>query len=206
MQYFLFQIVFFSHTLLSSDPTLEINMGNRVSHHNGQTLHTLCMLYEDTGGLTLSILVIKNFIKIRNQGASASNLTCTYRYYRIPLLLRFLIILFAWCQVDVSVSVKTNLTDSSSLAKHVVFKTVLKRNILGKIFEANTRFYIITYVLLIYTTLCIWTCNLLLLSGDIHPNPGPASTASTWSFSSSQETVLSFSLTDLNLTNLANHL
>ena len=164
------------------------------------------MLCADTGGLTLFIHVIKNFIKIRNQGSSASNLTCTHRYYRIPLLLQFLIISFAWCKADVSFSVKTNLTDSSSLAKHVVFKTLLKRNILGKIFEANTRFCIIIYVLLIYTTLCIWTCNLLLLSGDIHPNPGPASTASTLSFSSSQETVLSFSPTDLNLTNLANHL
>ena len=68
---------------------------------------------------------------------------------------------FVWCKVDVSFSVKTNLTDSSSLAKHVVFKTLSKRNILGKIFEANTRFCIFIYVLLIYTTLCIWTCNLL---------------------------------------------
>ena len=101
------------------------------------------MLCEDTGGLTLFIHVIKNFIKIRNQGSSASNLTCTYRYYRIPLLLQFLIFFFAWCKVDVSFSVKTNLTDSSLLAKHVVFKTLLKRNILGKIFEANNRFCII---------------------------------------------------------------
>ena len=114
------------------------------------------MLCEDIGCLTLFIHVIKNFIKIRNQGASASNLTCTYRYYRIPLLLQFLIICFAWCKVDVSFSVKTSLTDSSSLAKHVVFKTLLKRNILDKIFEANTRFCIIIYVLLIYTTLCIF--------------------------------------------------
>ena len=156
------------------------------------------MLCEDAGGLTLFIHVIKNFIKIRNQGASASNLTCTYRYI-------YFFFFFALCKVDVSFSVKTNLTDSSSLAKHVVFKTLLKRNILGKIFKANTRFCIIIYVLLIYTILCIWACN-LLLSGDIHPNPGPASTASTLSFSSSQETVSSFSPTDLNLTNLANHL
>ena len=118
----------------------------------------------------------------------------------------FSFLFFAWCNADVSFSVKTNLTDSSSLAKHAVFKTLSKRNILGKIFEVNTRFCIIIYVLLMYTTLCIWTCNLLLLSGDIHPNPGAASTASTFSFSSSQETVLSFSPTDLNLTNLANHL
>lgn len=135
-------------------------------------------------------------------GVNASNARCIYRQERIPILFTFLIIIIAWCNLDFSYSIKTSLFASGSLENNIDFQTSMRRCIPNRSYKANNRFSIILLIVFTYITLCLWTCNMLLLSGDIHPNPGPASSIG----SSSRDSVTNSSSEALNFSYLSNHL
>ena len=92
--------------------------------------------------------------------------------------------------------------DNCCMANRVVIRNLLKRKVLGSNYAANCKLTASLVTALICITIFSWILTILLLSGDIHPNPGPASLSSLTS--GSESTAASF--LPMNFTNLSNHL
>lgn len=88
------------------------------------------------------------------------------------------------------------------MANRVVIRNLLKRKVLGSNYAANCKLTASLVTALICITIFSWILTILLLSGDIHPNPGPASLSSLTSGSESSAA----SFLPMNFTNLSNHL
>ena len=81
-------------------------------------------------------------------------------------------------------------------------RNLLKRKVLGSNYAANCKLTASLVTTLICITIFSWILTILMLSGDIHPNPGPASLSSLTSGSESSAA----SFLPMNFTNLSNHL
>ena len=92
--------------------------------------------------------------------------------------------------------------DNCCMANRVVIRNLLKRKVLGSNYTANCKLTASLVTALICITIFSWILTILLLSGDIHPNLGPASLSSLTSGSESSAA----SFLPINFTSLSNHL
>ena len=101
-------------------------------------------------------------------------------------------------------SITMTIQKDNLAAEKVSRHFLVKRLVLGKTYEKNIIFSYYIAVFLFTMVLVTWLTALLVISGNVHPNPGPyspSSTATYSSFNSSHESGL-ISKTD----NLAHHL
>ena len=78
------------------------------------------------------------------------------------------------------------------------FSHCRKKILLGKSTIANARFVSVIVTCFLVTEFAFWLIIILLCSGDVHPNPGPSSTLSSDSLSSSSSNMSATIFSSLN--------
>ena len=114
-----------------------------------------------------------------------------------------LLTFFVLSKISYTFIVLTEVRCNKDLAHQVSVRGLTKRSIAGKHHTTNVKFTLQIVEILALTTIISWLYVLLVVSGDVHPNPGPL-TSSSSSNSSLDTTNMSFSL--LNSLNLSSHL
>ena len=141
-------------------------------------------------------------MKSKTKGSIAVSCTGIFRFTSVPTVVYFLILSHVWCKADFTFSILSSVRDNCCMANSVVIRNLLKRKVLGSNYAANCKLTASLVTTLICITIFSWILTILMLSGDIHPNPGPASLSSLTSGSESSAA----SFLPMNFTNLSNHL
>lgn len=116
-------------------------------------------------------------------------------------MIYILILSYVWCKADFTFSILSFVIANCCMADKAVFRNLLKRKVLGNNYAANCKLTASLVRALICIAILSWILIILLLSGDIHPNPGPASLSSVTSGGDSSAT----SFLPMNFTNLSDH-
>lgn len=125
------------------------------------------------------------------------------RMFRFNLFIHFLAFM-SLCQNDShSFSVLISVQQTEHLFSNIIVRNYRKVLLQGKSGKANTNFTFWMILSLSYIVSATWLVFLLLLAGDVHPNPGPSRSSSV-SSDSSMPTSMSNSL--FNSLNLSHNL
>ena len=162
-------------------------------------LYRLCMRNGDYCFLVSNNV---NFMKKQIKVSVAEAHTFAHHNISIPLLLQLFILLYVWCKADMSYSILSSVKDNACHADKVIFRSMFKHALPGKLYEENCRFSSYGFQMLFTIVIISWIGEMLLLAGDIHPNPGPSTVSSV-----SSVTHLSSALSAaFNFSNLSSHL
>ena len=162
-------------------------------------LYRLCMCNGDYCFLVSNNV---NFMKKQIKVSVAEAHTFAHHNISIPLLLQLFILLYVWCKADMSYSILSSVKDNACHADKIIFRSMFKHALPGKLYEENCRFSCYGFQLLFTIVITSWIGVMLLLAGDIHPNPGPSTVSSV----SSVTHLSSSSSAAFNFSNLSNHL
>ena len=122
----------------------------------------------------------------------------TYRCRYIFKLLLYLLAIF---------SLQQRFVYTYSLLKSVPHSTLLANNFCGNYKKAtpgarsnkNSKFSLMLVYCLSFWIIALWLYNLLLCSGDVHPNPGPLPTTPSSNLSSSSSDISNTTFNSLSL-------
>ena len=87
-------------------------------------------------------------------------------------------------------SIYKTIIDDSCRIQNLYFRHLSKKLLVSNKHRLNVQFTYSIFLAVSITVLVTWFCVLLLVSGDIHPNPGPLSSLSIVMIALHQETVL----------------
>ena len=134
------------------------------------TLHYLFIRHDS--GVSLSHISTMHLVKPRKPILTA--VMPNFRlHFKFPLFVSLLFLLVIITNSQKACSVKYNILASCNSALMIQFPQ--RRMIMGNKFRSNMLFSYIVCVCLFVITLVTWSHFLLLAAGDVHPNPGPAS-------------------------------
>ena len=77
-----------------------------------------------------------------------------------------------------SYSILSSVKDNVCHADKVIFRSMFKHALPGKLYEENCRSSFYGFQMLFTIVITSWIGVMLLLAGDIHPNPGPSTVSS----------------------------
>ena len=127
----------------------------------------------------------------------------TYRCMnKFSILLHFLMLFSITTQTISSHSFILHLKQNECAANNIISHNYCKKLSIGKNHEANAKFMSYVYICSFTVMLIAWLSVLLLSAGDIHQNPGPSSSATSFTTSS----LSSISSTFINSVNISHHL
>ena len=121
---------------------------------------------------------------------------------KLPWIFYILLTFFVLSKISYTFIVLNELRCNKDLASQVSVRGLTKRSIAGKHYNTNVKFTLQIIEILALSIIISWLYVLLVVSGDVHPNPGPLSASS--SNSSLNTTYMSSSL--LSSLNLSSHL
>ena len=116
------------------------------------------------------------------------------RMLQINLFIHFLVFMSLYQNDSYSFSVLISVQQTEHLYSSITTRNHCKRLLQGKSGKANTVFTFWMIFCALYLVSCTWLIFLLLLAGDIHPNPGPSSVSRVASSSASMSNSLFSSL------------
>lgn len=146
---------------------------------------------------------INNFMKRHSTNPVAILQTCSCRkVYPLPLVVNLIFFLFVCFKTDSAFSVTLYLQESLSSSGKIDTNYLHRSVVPGKGYISNCKFACYAILLLFISVTLTWLGTILLMSGDIHPNPGPLSTSSISSATDS----FSARSSVFNFSNLSNHL
>ena len=118
---------------------------------------------------------------------------------KIPVVVQIIFTMHLCFDAGSAFSVLELIRENLSRLKQIELNHIRRRIVFGKEFLNNCKFTRHVILLLITIIMTTWIFAILLLSGDIHPNPGPYS-------SSSSSDSLSIQPSAFNFSNLCNRL
>ena len=121
---------------------------------------------------------------------------------KLPWIFYILLTFFVLSKISYTFIVLNDLRCNKDLAHQVSVRGLTKRSITGKHYTTNVKFTLQIVEILALSIIISWLYVILVVSGDVHPNPGPLSASS--SNSSLNTTYMSSSL--LSSLNLSSHL
>ena len=105
--------------------------------------------------------------------------------YTLNITLHSIFLLTLNCHLIHAFSMLSVILDSTSKTQDLILPCQLRSTIPNLRSRSNVKFSCKSLLLLIITVFTLWLTILLLCSGDIHPNPGPSSNASSLNSSTS---------------------
>ena len=158
-------------------------------------LHGVCL---PVGNCSFSLPFVNNFMKNKGLcGDRHAYLLCDK--LKVPAVVQIIFTMCICFDAGSTFSVLQSARENLSQLEQIEFNTIRGRIAPGKELLNNCKFtrHLISSLITIITT--TWIFAILLLSGDIHPNPGPLSSTSSSDSLSTQPSAFNFS-------NLCNHL
>ena len=133
-------------------------------------------------------------------GRDKMTIISTYnRMFRFNLFIHFLVFM-SLCQNDShSFSVLISVKQNEHLSSNIIVRNYRKVLLQGKSGKANIFFTFWMILSLLYIVSATWLAFLLLLAGDVHPNPGPSRSSSVSSDSSTPTSMSNSLFNSLNL-------
>ena len=158
-------------------------------------LHGVCL---SVGNCSFSLPFVNNFMKNRGLCINRHAYLLSDKL-KVPVIVQIIFTMYLCFDADSAFSVLESIRENLSWLKQIELNHIRKRIVFGKEFLNKCKFtrHIILLLITIITT--TWVFAILLLSGDIHPNPGPFS-------SSSSRDSLSILPYAFNFSNLCDHL
>ena len=142
---------------------------------------------------TVSVFASDNFINYNQKGSAVAMHTYTRRY-KFFLLMNMIKIIWLHFNPEQCFSIILISKHNNVLLHRCIKHHSLQHALTGKGYRANYEFTIFTFVTFFSVLSVLWLFVLLLLSGNVHPNPGPSSLSSD-----SSSSVSSSILSSLNL-------
>ena len=121
---------------------------------------------------------------------------------KLPWIFYILLTFFVLCKISYTFIVLNELRCNKDLAYQVSLRGLTKRSIAGKHYTTNVKFTLQIIEILALSIIISWLYVLLVVSGDVHPNPGPLSASSSNSYLYTTYMSSSF----LSSLNLSSHL
>ena len=96
---------------------------------------------------------------------------------KLPWIFYILLTFFALSKLSYTFIVINELRCNKVLAHQVSIRGPTKRSITGKHHTTNVKFTLQIVKILALSIMISWLCVLLVVSGDVHPNPGTLSSS-----------------------------